>query len=279
MACSVLAASLVAAGCGSAGSLGTPALTPPASSNPASEVPGRVTFTACSRTRADPGTTNLRARQITATTLTTGGPYDVTDVPVGRVLLEHVADLKLTDGRIGAGSGADAAFGQTRRIAVTSAGRIAPVTLAVLDSRTSGRRVAFLEIRLSPNAPVSWSNDARLTIGTDGGDGGFNTGEAPAIDDDSLVDDSVEAFFPKHDSRSGNVCVLRSPARTGVVDTVMFSTGYGDGGYPTVAGRDRTGAVVSLVSYGFVVPWRLSGLPGEPPKEVLDEEAKQKKGG
>ncbi|WP_370521018.1 DUF4241 domain-containing protein [Cellulomonas sp. H30R-01] len=51
------------------------------------------------------------------------------------------------------------------------------------------------------------------------------------------------------------------------VDAVVFSAGYGDGGYPTFLGYDADGVVVSAVSYGGVLPWALSGLPGTPPDE------------
>ena len=49
-------------------------------------------------------------------------------------------------------------------------------------------------------------------------------------------------------------------------DGVVFSTGIGDGGYPTYVGRDAEGGVVSVVHHGGQLPWALSGLPGTPPR-------------
>jgi hypothetical protein len=65
----------------------------------------------------------------------------------------------------------------------------------------------------------------------------------------------------------------------GVTDSVLFSTGNGNGAYPTELDYDVSGKIVSLVFYGFVVPWRLSGLPSTPPKEVTDQAAKTGKSG
>jgi hypothetical protein len=235
----------------------------------------KVRFTACGRVAAEPASTNLKAIAITDKLLAHGGPYDVTHVPTGPVTLEHATDLLLSDGRIEAGNGYEAATATGAVADVARKGVVAPVTLAVLNSKASGRRVGFVEVRLAASAPVRWSDMTALTIGTDGGDGGFTVGGAPQLGaDDASTLDYVDAFYPNRNSYSGNVCVLRQPVTAGRPDAVLFETGYGDGGYPTVGGYDGSGHLVSLVSYGFVVPWRLSGLPGTPPKEVLEEAAR-----
>ena len=233
--------------------------------------PVSVKFSACPRTPADPSTTNLLGRDLNATVLDTGGPYDVSNVPVGKLELEHVTDLRLTDGRIGAGAGAEAAYGATDPVLVAHPGTIAPVTVAVLDSARSGRRVAFVEIRILPEPPVRWAEANHLDIGTDGGDGGFNAGAVIAAADDATANSYHDALNPK--KHNGTVCVLRTVTSNHTTDSVLFSTGYGNGAYPTELGYGASGKVVSLVSYGFVVPWRLSGLPGTPPKGVTDHEA------
>ena len=61
------------------------------------------------------------------------------------------------------------------------------------------------------------------------------------------------------------------------LNTVIFATGWGDGRYPTVLGFDSGGRVWAVVT--FVVPWRFSGLPGQPPNQVLDEEAQRRNAG
>ncbi|ROS31713.1 DUF4241 domain-containing protein [Cellulomonas sp. PhB150] len=212
-------------------------------------------------------TTNLRPSELTqadrATVLAWGGA-----VPDGRVVLEHATDLTLPLGMLGFGNGYDASVGGIGGVQlhkVAPAGTSAPVTLAVLDSPTSGRRVAFLEVRVGTGVPVRWEEDAELGFVTDGGDGGV---WAPARLDEEAADDaaafdSIEAMYPDGDSASGNVCVLRSTSAG--VDGVQFPAGIGDGGYPTFVGYDAAGHEVSVVSHGLMIPWALSGLPGTPP--------------
>jgi hypothetical protein len=217
---------------------------------------------ACPRTAAAPATTNLRpVARIDASNAAwpPGAP-----IPRGQVRLEHVADLALGDGRLGAGSGWEAATGQVELRTVAAGPVVAPVTLAVLDSPQAGRRVAFAEVRIGAALPVRWSLEPGLGIGTDGGDGGFVSGPARQVEgDDELIDGYVDAFYPGGDY-AGHVCVRRVTP-DGAPDALLFSTGYGDGGYPTFAGRDADGRVVSVVSFGGVLPWAYGGLPGRPP--------------
>lgn len=222
-------------------------------------------YRACVRTVAASSTTNLRpVRSIGA-----GNADDpaVGPIPYGVVRVEHATNLSLTDGRIGAGNGFDAATGGVSPVRVSDSPVVAPVSLVVLDSKASGRRVAFVEVRIKPARPVSWQLSNPLSFDTDGGDGGFSRGTAPEDDANfsSLIDAYVDAFSPHGDDYSGIVCVLRL-AKHGGADAVLFETGYGDGYYPTFVGKDKTGAIVSVVSYDYVLPWRDAGLPGKAPK-------------
>lgn len=193
------------------------------------------------------------------------------DIPEGSLVVEAATELDIRDGFLGAGPGYAAAVGQPEGVARIAAGTVhaAPVSVAVLDSPSAGRRVAFVEIRLDAAVPVIWAPEPKLFIGTDGGDGGFvalgQAPTAPAGDAaDTAVDDYFAASFPdRHDVSTWNQCVVRSTS--GHVDGVLFATGYGDGGYPTYLGSDADGQVVSVVSFGMVLPWSLSGLPGTPP--------------
>jgi hypothetical protein len=190
---------------------------------------------------------------------------EVGRIPHGVVRLEHVADLVLADGRLGAGDGFATSEGLTKPVPVARPGTVGPVTLAILQGPRTGRRVAFLEIRIRDTVPVTWRNDERLGIGTDGGDGGFAAGDSPEVPEDlwyAAGDASVDAAFPGGDSGSGNACVLRRPPHGGRIDTVIFTTGYGDDGYPTLVGRDAHRRIASVFSFGYVLPWRMSGLPG-----------------
>lgn len=222
-------------------------------------------FTACSRDAAPPGTSFLRSTGPDAP----GWPAELAD---GRLVVEHVADLTLTGGWLAAGNGFDAAFGGVRGVRVADATVDAVVNLGVLDSPSTGRRVAFAELRLGDRPPVGWQEEPALGFVTDGGDGGFvamggpesRAGGWDSTAHERGIHDYVEAFFPGGDSGSGHVCVLREPAG-GRVDGFLFSSGWGDGGYPTFLGRSADGEVVSVVSYGWVLPWEVAGMPGTPP--------------
>lgn len=222
-------------------------------------------FSACSRDTASPGTSFLRPTGPGAP----GWPAELAD---GRLVVEHVADLTLTGGWLAAGNGFEAAFGGVRGVRVADATVDAVVNLGVLDSPSAGRRVAFAELRLGDGPPVVWQEEPALGFVTDGGDGGFVAlggpeprpgGGDPAAEEQG-IDDYVEAFYPGGDSGSGHVCVLRGPP-DGPADGFLFSAGWGDGGYPTFLGRSADGEVVSVVSYGYVLPWEVGGMPGAPP--------------
>ena len=171
----------------------------------------------------------------------------------------------LDDGRLGAGDGGDAAFGGTTKVKVASGPTTAPVTLAVLNSPASGRRVAFVEVQIKATPPVRWEASTAMAISTDGGDGGFERGSAGTIPGDSDAD--IDAYVNGFDDKADGVCALRAAPKGGV-DAVLFSTGYGDGGYPTYIGRDAAGEIVSVVNFGYVLPWRDGGLPGLMPKAI-----------
>jgi hypothetical protein len=56
------------------------------------------------------------------------------------------------------------------------------------------------------------------------------------------------------------------------VDTHVFSNGFGDGGFPAVAGYDAAGKRAQIVLWTIVVPWRLAFPEGEPPSQVTKRE-------
>lgn len=239
-------------------------------SGPAGTVPTdalRPVFTACPRSAAAPGVSFLTATGPEAP----GWPADLAD---GRLVVEHVADLTVVDGWLAAGNGYEVAFGGLDAVRVADATVEASVNLGVLDAPSTGRRVAFAELRLDDAPPVRWDEEPALGFGTDGGDGGFVAPGSPEsaplpadVESTGSLDDYVDAFYPDGDSGSGHVCVLRSVGDQ-PVDRFMFSSGWGDGGYPTYLGRSADGSVVGVVSYGYVLPWDLAGLPGEPPPGV-----------
>lgn len=229
-----------------------------------------MSFAPCGREPADASRTNLRPSALTAADRAAAGSW-AEGIPDGQLVVEAATELDVQDGILGAGAGYYASIGQpegTSRVAGTTVADV-PVNVAILDSPSSGRRVAFVELRLAATPPATWVEDPRLGIGTDGGDGGLLAlGESPVPLDEAAMDaalgDSFAAYFPDQDDYSTwNQCLVRSAG--GRVDGVLFSTGWGDGFYPTYLGKDASGEIVSVVSFGGVIPWNLSGLPGQAP--------------
>lgn len=238
---------------------------------PTAPVGEQPTFAACGREPADPAATNLRPSELAPADRAAVQEWEYGPIPDGRMVVEHVTDLTLPAGLLAVGNGYEASVGGLAGDLLqelAAPGTTAPVSLAVLDSPSSGRRVAFVEVRLAPAAPVRWEEEPGLGFVTDGGDGGVlapDSRDEPAAPDAAAFE-WIEAMHPDGDSTAQHVCVLRSTS--GGVDGVVFSAGYGDGWYPTYLGYDAAGQVVSVVSDGFVVPWALSGLPGTPPAGV-----------
>jgi hypothetical protein len=190
------------------------------------------------------------------------------DLPRGDVHLVHVADLRLTDGLLGAGNGYDVstALGDAR-VTVADRTLVAPVTLALIDGPGGDQRVAFAEVRLRASTPVRWVDERYLGISTDGGDGGFFDGHATTTPLDG-GGEQTDAYLAVVDAPASTAdvrsCIVRREPG-GRVSGVVFFTGYGDGGYPTLLGLDSAGRVASVVHDGILLPWSMSGLPGTPP--------------
>ncbi len=226
-------------------------------------------FTACGTSEAQPARTNLRPRALSAGDAHVD-PDRFGTLPVdGALVVEDAGDLVLADGFVDAGSGFEVGYAApfAPDVRVADATVTAPVAVAVLDTASSGRRVAAVEVRVGAGTPVRWEEEPDLFFGTDGGDGGFlaTRGLPTGVEVDGW--DYVEAFYPDGDSAAGIVCVLRRTSAGGQVDGVLFSTGWGDGGYPVLLGRAADGAVVSVLCWTGIVPWEWSGLAGEIPDE------------
>lgn len=225
-------------------------------------------FTACGTAPADPARTHLRPHDMTAADAAVDpdryGPVD------GTLRVEDAGDLVLVDGVIDAGNGYEVGYGVLGdpHVQVADATVTAPVSVAVLDTVASGRRVAAVEVKVGASAPVTWEESPDMLVLTDGGDGGFLApqGLPTGVEVDGWG--YVDAFHPDEDADV--VCVQRRSSPDGPVDGVLFSTGWGDGAYPVLLGRAADGAVVSVLCWTDVVPWSTTGLPGTPPPEWGD---------
>ncbi|WP_158609686.1 DUF4241 domain-containing protein [Cellulomonas triticagri] len=231
-----------------------------------------MVFEPCGRTPATPERSTLRPRDLTAADADVD-PHRFGRIPVdGDLVVEDVGDLLLTDGVLGAGPGYAGMVAAGDGSLTVAPGTItAPVSLQVLDSTESGRRVAFVEVRVGDGTPVAWTDSEDVGVVTDGGDAAvFAPVGAPDStfwDMDPVIHASIAAQLDDSDGASG-VCALRRPAAGGPVDAVLTAIGWGDGWYPVVVGTDAAGEVVSVVVDGMITPWEWSGLPGTPPPDA-----------
>jgi hypothetical protein len=120
------------------------------------------------------------------------------------------------------------------------------------------------------DAPVvRWREDG-YGYGTDAGLGAVTTAEwvaRPKGDEtamsrvywDELVDKQRLTVTADMDGHDG-------------LDTVVFSNGFGDGGFPSVAGYDAAGRRAQIVLWTAIVPWRLAFTEGAPPPQVTRRE-------
>lgn len=144
-----------------------------------------------------------------------------------------------------------------------------PVMLYVAHINTD-QRVAFAEIRFTEELPADFElatiagddisklgDDDFFGYGVDAGTGGFmdeiTYNEFEKLTDASadymfdLLDDALEeSYVPTYDT--ANVCLPDSEH-----NIVAFSSGYGDGSYPTFWGFDKNGELCSLITDFMVI--------------------------
>lgn len=221
-----------------------------------------VTFDPCPCTAAGPDRSDLRPRALV--------PQDATvdvdrfgHIPVdGELLVEDVGDLVLADGALGVGNGAEVLLAGLAPVPVSDGAATAAMSVSVLDSASSGRRVAFVEARIGLEPPVRWELSEDLVVVTDGGDAGYLAPGAALLpaDLDTAGPALSDALFA-----DDGVCALRRGG-DGEVDGLVTTIGWGDGWYPVYIGRTADDEVAAVVTWGLITPWEWSGLPGTPPE-------------
>jgi hypothetical protein len=151
-----------------------------------------------------------------------------------------------------------------RRYPVDAIWRIAP--------RKDGSRIAEIVgvVIVERDSPVAhWRELDSTAYGTDSGTGGIATAETPT-DLDTYEDVSLVFQSELGDKRRQffTADLDGSPG----IDTLVFANGFGDGGFPSIAGYDSSGRRAAIVLWSVVVPWRLAFPEGTPPVQVTRHE-------
>jgi hypothetical protein len=144
-----------------------------------------------------------------------------------------------------------------------------PVQLAMARLPDGDRRVAFARILFADRPALRWTMALRpgqepkdlqpgyfFGYGVDTGTGAFIDATAlgpylAATADSDVTADLVDLMNKVEEENRGG---LFYPA--GPTNMAMFSSGFGDGTYPSYFGLDKAGRVVALVTDFGVVEWR-----------------------
>lgn len=150
-------------------------------------------------------------------------------------------------------------------------GRTYPVQAIWIDGRGSSDNIVGVVIVERDERIARWRQLQRVAYGTDGGLGGITTvewaakkksldGEVQRRWEKELIDEGSQSFAVDADGVPG-------------IDTIAFANGWGDGGFPSIAGYDATGRRSAIVLWTVVAPWRLAFPKGMPPPQVTAREA------
>jgi len=158
-----------------------------------------------------------------------------------------------------------------------------PVTLAIAQLAGGDERIAFARLSFSSSPPVRWKlavtadqdvrslkKDEYFGYGVDSGTGCFTGRDAGLLlnqrlsDGDDYFNAIIDGMNSTYKHTRSWLCVQPSVSRE--ENVVCFSTGWGDGSYPSFFGFSAADEVVALVTDFFV-------LTGEEDKEVEDKRA------
>jgi hypothetical protein len=149
-------------------------------------------------------------------------------------------------------------------------GRTYPVHAIWIDTRDSYDSIVGVVVVERDARIARWRQLERVAYGTDGGLGGITTVEWAAKDksldgdvqrrwNEELIDKGRQSFAIDADGVRG-------------IDTIAFANGFGDGGFPSIAGYDARGVRSAIVLWTIVAPWRLAFPEGRPPPQVTARE-------
>lgn len=163
-----------------------------------------------------------------------------------------------------------------------------PVTLAIARLSGGDERIAFARLLFGAGAPVKWQmavmagqdakslkDDEYFGYGVDSGTGCFMDPESGALlrkrmdgDDDyfNTIIEGMEATY-KH-TRSWYAF---RPDDVREENVICFSSGFGDGSYPTYVGTSAAGEPVVLVTDFFVLQGNDVAKPGKQGKPIQNK--------
>jgi hypothetical protein len=117
---------------------------------------------------------------------------------------------------------------------------------------------------------VRWRELHRVAYGTDAGLGAITTPEWAALPKGDK--NPIDRLYWSHLVDAGRLWTQGDVDGHDGIDTVIFSNGFGDGGFPSIAGYDAAGRRAEIVLWTIVAPWRIAFPEGTPPTQVTQRE-------
>lgn len=121
-----------------------------------------------------------------------------------------------------------------------------------------------------PTQVARWKVLDPIAYGTDGGTGAITTPEWAARP--KAEDDVISRLYSKALVDEGRQWLTADVDGVKGVDTVIFDNGFGDGGFPSVAGYDAADRRAAIVLWSNSASWRIAFPDGSPPLEVTRTE-------
>jgi hypothetical protein len=228
---------------------------------PAATFPSRESLPSASSCVTDPDPANGGRPSPPPEVTEAGDPAD----PTGVVAMEAIAlgDLALPSGRLLVADVFALVVDPTEMPSLELAGspdRV-PVCLHLARYDPPDERVAFVHLQVDQSPVTRWVEVSAFAV--DGGTGGIASPEAvlatgPGFE--ATLQQYIEVL-EHHTTPSWSWLDITTDAVTGA-NIIGFSTGFGDGRFPVVAGYDADGRVVSVVLDHLVVPWAWLGRIG-----------------
>jgi len=204
-----------------------------------------------------------------------GRPYDAALAHGARIVRRPLVVLHAPSARVLVTGGENVMYvrsGDADAIQLAERpGRRYPVDAIWLDRRGTRLDEIVGVVLVERDGVVKrWKELDRSGYVTDGGVGGITTpewaAEAKGQENEvsrlywsELVDKGRQWFATDVDGAEGS-------------DTLVFSNGFGDGYFPSVAGYDAKGRRLEITFWSIAAPWRLAFPEGTPPGQVTSRE-------
>lgn len=131
-----------------------------------------------------------------------------------------------------------------------------PIILCVAHFQNGDQRVALAALHISDNVPARWEIAIRLgkqrvtshSYCVDSGTGCFMDADAVSWATESMKDDDMTFFEDRMTYVPTWGWVNVGPDHSDAANVVAFSSGWGDGGYPSFFGYDATDQPVCVIT-------------------------------